>query len=169
MDVHRERGTAEDEAVQARVRRLLADELSVETAVQLALLNNRALQTTYEDLGIGQADLVQAGLLRNPVLSARARFPDQPPGAANIDLGLVQNFLDVLLLLPARKRLAAVQFEAVQREVSAAVLDLAARMRADYYTAQGRCIRAPIAPTRRLWSSSICGPSTARSFRRSSI
>ena len=49
--------------------RLLQKELSVDTAVQIALLNNRDLQGSYASLGIAQADLVEAGLLENPVFS----------------------------------------------------------------------------------------------------
>ena len=35
-------------------------------AVQVALLNNRGLQAVYAELGIAEADLVQAGRMRNP-------------------------------------------------------------------------------------------------------
>ena len=51
------------------VHRLLQNELSADTAVQIALLNNHDLQSNYESLGIAQADLVEAGLLENPVFS----------------------------------------------------------------------------------------------------
>jgi len=43
--------------------------------VQIALLNNKDLQATYEDLSIAQADLVQAGLLQNPVFGASLALP----------------------------------------------------------------------------------------------
>ena len=44
------------------------------SAVQVALLNNRGLQATYAELGIAEADVVQAGRLRNPGFSfARLR------------------------------------------------------------------------------------------------
>ena len=52
-------GSAEDAAARVAVDSLLADSLTVEAAVQVALLNNRRLQATYEDLGVAQADLVQ--------------------------------------------------------------------------------------------------------------
>jgi cobalt-zinc-cadmium efflux system outer membrane protein len=79
-------------------------------------------------LGIAQADLVQAGLLRNPVFSGRVRFPDRPPSGTNLELAVVQDFLDVLTL-SARKSLAAGQLEAVELEVALDVLDLAAQVR----------------------------------------
>src|SRR5438045_1448774 len=61
------RGTAADRAVEEMIRQSIASELTIDQAVQIALLNNRNLQATYEELGIAQADLVQAGLLQNPV------------------------------------------------------------------------------------------------------
>lgn len=64
--VHWNQGTPEDAAVSDAVRSMLRQELTIDNAVQIALLNNRSLQATYEELGIAQADVVQAGLLRNP-------------------------------------------------------------------------------------------------------
>jgi len=72
-------GKPEDAEVDQAVRDLLKDPLSVEAAVEIALLSNRTLQATYEELGIAQADLVQAGLLKNPVLFGSARFPTRAP------------------------------------------------------------------------------------------
>jgi cobalt-zinc-cadmium efflux system outer membrane protein len=58
----------------ARLRSLLQRKLTADDAVQIALLNNRDLQAMYSDLGVAQADLVQAGLLRNPILDASVAF-----------------------------------------------------------------------------------------------
>src|SRR5947207_10445809 len=52
--------SAEDRAASDAVRQLLAKGLDADRAVQVALLNNRRLQATYEDLGGAQADGVQA-------------------------------------------------------------------------------------------------------------
>ena len=46
--------------VDARVETLLSEDLTAESAVQIALLNNPGLRATYA-VGIGRADLVQAG------------------------------------------------------------------------------------------------------------
>src|SRR5688572_8733043 len=40
------------------VKKLLAPRVTAESAVQIALLNNRGLQATYAELGIAEADLV---------------------------------------------------------------------------------------------------------------
>ncbi len=49
-------------AGQARMRRLLASTLSVDAAVQIALLNNKGLQAAYNELGIAEAAMVEASL-----------------------------------------------------------------------------------------------------------
>src|SRR2546421_1802490 len=87
------RGSAQDAEAQAAVASLLSRPLTAGSAVQVALLNNHRLQATYEELGIAQADLVEAGLLRNPIFYFERRLPGQ---AAEIDL--VQEFVDILLL-----------------------------------------------------------------------
>jgi hypothetical protein len=56
--------TDEDrERIQAEVHALLAQPLGPEDAVQVALLSNRGLRGMYAELGIAEADLVQAGRL----------------------------------------------------------------------------------------------------------
>lgn len=123
-----------DAQVATALRELLSDGLTEEEAVQIALLNNRALQATYEDLGLAQANLVQAGLLENPVFDLAVFLPEGG-GRADLDAGIVQNFLSVLYR-PLRKRIAAAQFEAAKLRVTAAVLDLAAETRSAYYRVQ---------------------------------
>jgi outer membrane protein TolC len=56
-------------ALASEVSGLLAGPLTADSAVRVALLNNPGLQATYARLGIAEADLVQAGRLRNPLLS----------------------------------------------------------------------------------------------------
>ena len=129
--------TAADASVDAAVQSLLQRELTADEAVQIALLNNRHLQATFEDLGIAQADLVQAGLLKNPVFFASLRFPDQPPRGANSEFSVTQDFLD-LFILPLRKRVAAQQFESTKLAVGHEILQLAAEVKTAYYTFQAR-------------------------------
>src|SRR5262249_24517947 len=111
---------------------LLAKELTEESAIQLALVNNRSLQATYEDLGVAQADLVQAGLLRNPSLGFGIRFPETSVGTVNTELSLVEDFLD-LFMLPLRKRLAAEQFQHAKLRLANQVFRLVGDVREQYY------------------------------------
>jgi cobalt-zinc-cadmium efflux system outer membrane protein len=125
-----------DAAVRAKVREMLAHELTRAEAVQIALLGNRSLQASYEELRIAQADVVQAGLLKNPVFSGALRFPiSGPSAAASYDLGVELDFLD-LLLIPARKRVAEADFEAAKLRAGAEVLRVAHETRIAYYTLQ---------------------------------
>lgn len=132
--VHWNQGTAEDEAVRAEVASLLAGELTAEAAVQVALLSNRRLQATYEELNIAQADLVAAGLLRNPVFDAEIRFPTEG-GGTGLEMAVVQDFIDILFI-PLRKGVARSAFEAAKLRAAGAVIDLAGEVRAAFYAAQ---------------------------------
>jgi len=127
-----DRGAPVDREAAAAVRSLLGRELEAASAVQVALLNNRRLQAGYAELGVAQADLVEAGLLRNPVFDLELRFSSDGTG---LEGSVVQNFLD-LFFLPLRKRIAGAAFERAKLEVTGAVLDLAAEVRATFYALQ---------------------------------
>lgn len=124
-----------DGAVTGRLRDLLASELTPDAAVQIALLNSPALLATYERLGIAQADLVQAGLLPNPVLHASVRFAVSGPGPG-AELSLLQDVIG-MLVIPLRKRVASAEFEAAKLEVAQAVIDLVTDVKTAFYTLQG--------------------------------
>jgi len=128
-------GTELDKEAAEKVGSLLKDKLTVDEAVQVALLNNRELQAVYSDLGVAQADLVQAGLLRNPIFDAAVLFPVSHGGKPKLELSAVMNFLDIFYL-PLRKRVAAAAFEEAKSRVTGSVLDLAARVRAAFYLHQ---------------------------------
>src|SRR5438445_11340042 len=125
------RGRAEDAEALTAVASLLSRPLTADSAVQVALLTNHTLQATYEELGIAQADLVEAGLLRNPIFTFERRFPGQA-----LEMDLLKEFIDILLL-PLRKRIAAAQFEAAKLRVGHEILKTAAEVRAAFYEHQG--------------------------------
>jgi len=130
-----DRGTPEDAEVKRRVADLLRNDLTDASAVQIALLNNPGLQATYEELGVAQGDLVQAGLLRNPSLGFAVRFPEGSAGVVSTDFSLAQEFLDIFML-PLRKRLAAEQFEQAKLRLAGEVFQLVGKVREDYYALQ---------------------------------
>jgi outer membrane protein, heavy metal efflux system len=112
------------------LRPLLAGELTVERAVEIALANNRDLLATLEELGVARADLVAASTVRNPVFDGEVRFPGKP-----FEIGITQTLID-LFRLPRRRALGEAAFEAARLRVTGAVLGFAAEVRADYYTLQ---------------------------------
>jgi len=130
-----DRGTPEDAEVRKRVADLLRNDLTDASAVQIALLNNPGLQATYEELGVAQADLVQAGLLKNPSLGFAVRFPEGSTGVVSTDFSLAQEFLDIFML-PLRKRLAAEQFEQAKLRLAGEVFQLVGKVRQDWYALQ---------------------------------
>ena len=128
MRIHWNQGSEADAAVASEVRSMLGrGELSADEAVQIALLNNRRLQATYEDLMVAQADLVAAGLLSNPIFEAEITFAEGG-GGTGLEFTVVQEFLS-LFQIPLRKRIAGARFEAAKLRVSGAVIDLAADVR----------------------------------------
>jgi len=83
----------EADSAATRVKELLVQPLSAEAAVQIAMLNNRGLQARYAELGIAEADLVQASRWSGPKLSfARLTRGDEIEREASV-------FFDVLGLI----------------------------------------------------------------------
>ena len=127
-------GTELDAQAAQEVRELLHATLTVDGALQVALLNSRDLQALYADLGVAQADLVQAGLLKNPVFDGAVFFAIAG-GPVKLDLSVAMSFLDIFYI-PLRKRVAVARFEDAKLRVTGAVLDFAATVRAAFYRHQ---------------------------------
>jgi len=133
MLVQWDSGSNADLDARAAVRDLLGQALTADAATQVALLSNRELQAVYEELDIAQADLVQAGLLRNPVFSGEIRWSSD--GGPGIVIDVAQDFVSVLLA-PLRKARAQAAFESAKQRVTAAVLVLAGQTREAFYDLQ---------------------------------
>ena len=114
-----------------RVAALLAEPLSVDTAVQVALLNNKRLQVALAELGIAEADLVQAGLLRNPRFSF-GRLSGN--GSVEIDRSVMFD-LGGLLTLPLRRAIEQQRFQGAQLQAALQVVRIAADTRRAWYQA----------------------------------
>jgi cobalt-zinc-cadmium efflux system outer membrane protein len=128
-------GTDLDKEVAEQMGSLLKGNLTADEAVQIALLNNRDLQALYSELGVAQADLVQAGLFRNPIFDAAILFPVSNGGKPKLELSAVMDFLDIFYV-PLRKRVAAARFEEAKSQITGAVLDFSARVRTAFFLHQ---------------------------------
>lgn len=115
-------------AVDARVHQLLARTLSVESAVQIALLNNKGLQAAYNELALAETDLVEQSLPPNPVFSV-SRIAGN--GASEIERQVVGDIL-ALATLPFRSDIARERFRQAQLRAALATLRLAAEVRRAY-------------------------------------
>lgn len=129
-----------DQAIESSVTsistgELLNTELTDTKAVQIALLNNRNLQAIYENLGIAQANLAQAGLLQNPIFSFSYRFATKPNITDLIDMSLLQNFLEILLI-PLKKRMARAELEVSKTMIMAEALDIMAQTKIAFFKVQ---------------------------------
>jgi len=123
------RSEQDADGVAQRVRVLLSKPLGVDDAVQIALLNNRELQASYSELGIAEADLVQAGRLPNPGFSfGRTHTGDD----IKIDRSLTLSVMS-LLTMPAVSRIEARRFEQTRLKLADAMLRTAAMTRKAYY------------------------------------
>jgi outer membrane protein, heavy metal efflux system len=130
-----DQGTKEDEEARRAVDQLLAKDLTVDAAVEIAILSSPKLRAMLEELSIGQADLVEAGLLKNPVFGFGRTAWEEEHIDPNLFATVEQDFLD-LITLPMKKRVAATQLEATKLHVADHVLELAADVRAAFYRAQ---------------------------------
>jgi len=125
------RSDADQDLIDKRVSELLARPLTVDDAVQVALLNNRGLQATFQELGITQAEVVQAGRLPNPGFSfARLTRGDE----LELERGFHFN-LARLLALPLVAEVEARRFEQTKGRVTMSMLALAADTRKAYFNA----------------------------------
>lgn len=138
-EVERATGHAgpEDPADEARaasaVRALLADGLSADEAMKVALVNNPNARALLLQVGMARADVVQAGLWSNPTLGFSFRLPEGG-GVANFELGLAQNIAD-LWMIPSRQRAARRDLDRTVLTVARQLVALALDTKAAYYDA----------------------------------
>lgn len=116
-------GQYEDPVVRSTIRKLLSRPLTPEIAAQVALLNNRELQAVYADLGIAQANVVQATLWRNPIVSGVVFFPITG-GGIDYTFDVALRVIDIIYI-PLRRRVAESELEEVKLQVAARVMSVA--------------------------------------------
>ncbi|MDD5158272.1 TolC family protein [Sulfurimonas sp.] len=106
--------------VEESVWRLLEKPLQMDDAVRIALINNRALQQSYAQIGISQSDLVQAGLVNNPLLGYSV---GRSNGVTKSTISLDIAFLD-MLWIPLRRELGKIALEEIQASIGNEVLEV---------------------------------------------
>lgn len=130
-DVQWARSADQRSALDARVAELLAKPLSVDDAVQIALLNNRGLQASFSELGVAEADLVATGRLPNPGFRfARLRRGDEIEFERSFGFDIAR-----LLTLPLARQIETRRFAQARQLAAQEVLSLAAEVRKAYFTA----------------------------------
>src|ERR1700730_2645199 len=124
---------SEDDAERAKgiVQGLLRRSLTADAAVQVALLNNRGLQASYNELALAETDMVQESLPPNPTFSIYSIAGD---GALEAERQVVGNIL-ALSTLPFRSEIARQRFQEAHLRAAEETLRLAAEVRRTYFRA----------------------------------
>jgi len=126
-----QRGDAPSSATRVRIAELLKAPLTADSAVQIALLNNRTLQAGYAELGIAEADLVRAGRLANPSLSF-GRLSGG--GAVEIDRAVIFDVLG-LFTMPLAREAEQQRFAQAQLQAAYETVGVAAQARRAFFEA----------------------------------
>lgn len=104
--------------------------ISADTAVQVALLNNKGLQAAYAEIGLSAADAWQEALLDNPTVSIGVLGIAAPGlGLFRAIEGIIANNILAMATRDRRVELADVQFRQAQLRAANETLRLAADTR----------------------------------------
>jgi outer membrane protein, heavy metal efflux system len=124
------------EETAAIVAKLLRKPLTVASAVQIALLSNRGLQATFGEIGIAQADVIEAVTAPNPSVDFDVQFPVAAAQMNRYGWLVAQESVQILMI-PLKKKIAEERLEAAELRVAAETLRLVAEVKAAYFTYQG--------------------------------
>lgn len=132
-DLRLNRGSPDDRERLATREALLAEPLTQEAAVRVALLGSPSLQALLAQESARIAEARREGRIDNPKLSyERLRADGETEIARILSLGLLE-----LLTLPQRQRVAAAQGEAAELRLAVTVVDEVTRVRQSWVRAVG--------------------------------
>jgi len=126
-----QRSSSDADTARTRTQELLKQPLTANSAVELAYLNSRALQASFNELGIAEAELVRAGRLRNPVFTFGHLSGG---GVVEIDRAVMFDVLG-LLTMPVAKQVEQRRFEQAQFQAAFEAVGIASDVRRAYFSA----------------------------------
>ncbi len=133
LDLPKDVSTSEvDPETNDDVRELLKNPLDADTAVRIALLNNRDLRASLRDLGIERGQLVQAGLVPNPTFQFDLRKSTKQGLPLQKDY-YVEYEVTKAVLTPKRAGVAESELDAARYRVASEVVGKAYETRAAFY------------------------------------
>jgi cobalt-zinc-cadmium efflux system outer membrane protein len=118
-------------ADQALVTQWLAEPMTTERAVRVAMLRSPRLQEEYARLGLARADIMEAVQIANPSFSI-GRLGSLGGLGNQFTLGLAMPLVD-LFVLPVRARLARSDFERAKLAIAASVLGVGFDVESAWY------------------------------------
>ena len=122
---------AELQQAGSRTAALLKKPLDAQSAVEISFLNNRALQASFNELGIAQAALIRGSLPANPRFGV-SRLSGS--GELEIEREVLVGLFSILTT-PSRAARAQEEFSAAQMRAAETTLRLAIDVRRQYYRA----------------------------------
>jgi outer membrane protein TolC len=122
---------ADNGPTESTVAELLAQPLTADGAVQVALLNNRGLRASLAQLGIAEADLVRAGRMANPSFSFGRMKGEH---GVEIDRSIMFDIVG-LLTIPMRSKIETRNFEIAKLQAASEAVRLAADTRRAWFNA----------------------------------
>ena len=134
---------AVDAEIEPEVEDLLDEPLDVETAVHVAILNNRPLRATLRELGIERGMLIDARSVPNPTVEVEL-LPER-----NTEIELrVEYEISELILAPLRAKVARFELDEARYQAAAEVVLVGYRVRAAYRKMQAARERLAVAQRR---------------------
>ncbi|MGI4843670.1 MAG: TolC family protein [Janthinobacterium lividum] len=131
QDVRLPKTSADSAAIQDELNQLLKQPLSADSAVRVALINNRGLRASLAELGVAEADLVQAGRMANPGFSF-SRLSGG--GETEIERSVMFDLVG-LVTIPIRRDIESRRFESAKLVAATEAVRLAADTRKAYFNA----------------------------------
>ncbi|WP_373889591.1 TolC family protein [Massilia sp. IC2-476] len=131
QDLRLPKANADNTAAEAALNQLLKEPLTADSAVRVALLNNRSLRASLAELGVAEADLVQAGRMANPGFSFSRMSGG---GETEIERSLMFDLVG-LLTMPIRRDIESRRFESAKLAAANEAVRLAADTRKAWFRA----------------------------------
>ncbi|MGG7603571.1 TolC family protein [Massilia sp. BKSP1R2A-1] len=131
QDIRLPKASDHSDASRAELERLLQAPLTADSAVRVALLNNRGLRASLAGLGVAEADLVQAGRMGNPSFSFGRMSGG---GETEIERSVMFDLVG-LLTMPIRRDIETRRFRSAQLVAATDAVRLAADTRKAWFDA----------------------------------
>jgi cobalt-zinc-cadmium efflux system outer membrane protein len=132
--VHHDALHDDDDFADQVTEKIIGEPLTVERAVQLALVNNPEMQAAFEELGIARGHLQSALALPNPELEVGLGFSGDAH-SPDIDFGVMVSLSQLIFMAP-RESAADAELDEAKLKVAGRALDLAYRARTAFYRHQ---------------------------------
>ena len=109
----------------------LEQPMTADLAVKAAMLKSPRLQQVYGELGLARADVLEAIQISNPRIGLSSLALADGPGS-QFTFGIAAPLID-LITLPAKARLARLDYDRARYEVAAAILGISLDVEAAWY------------------------------------